>query len=298
MKGLIGLISSDIFQALRVHHWTKNFLIFLPLVLSQEWDDRSLISESIWAFGCLIAVTSATYLINDISDIGNDRHHWSKRNRPVASGRLPVTAALALACVLLAAGFAGALLLSLYFTAILFCYVVLTLAYSLGLKRVALLDTLVISILFTLRLVMGVVLLDVQKPAWLLTFSVFFFFSLAMAKRHTEVLRAAQFAPNSITGRGYEPGDAPLTLALGTGTAIASLVVFFIFIVLEMLPANIYSHPALLSGIPAMLAIWLGRIWLLSHRGHMDDDPVSFALRDWPSLLLGLLVATFFFAAL
>lgn len=298
MKGLVRLVSADIPQALRVHHWTKNFLLFLPLVLSQEWHDRSLIAESLWAFACLIAVTSATYLINDIADINSDRHHWSKRNRPVASGRLPVGAALALAFVLLAAGFAGAVLLSAPFAATLFCYLVLTLAYSFGLKRVALLDTLVISILFTLRLLMGVVLLEVQRPAWLLTFSVFFFFSLAMAKRHTEVLRAAQLAPKGLVGRGYEPGDAPLTLALGTGTAIASLVVSFIFIVLEMMPANIYSHPALLSGIPAILAIWLGRIWLLAHRGQMDDDPVSFALRDWPSLMLGVLVAAFFIAAL
>ena len=211
---------------------------------------------------------------------------------------MPVCAALALALVLLAAGFSGALLLSLPFTVALLCYLMLTLAYSFGLKRIALLDTLVISVLFTLRLVMGVVLLDVQKPAWLLTFSVFFFFSLAMAKRHTEVLRAAQMTPKVLEGRGYEPGDAPLTLALGTGTAIASLVVLFIFIVLEMLPTNIYSHPALLSGIPVMLAIWLGRIWLLAHRGRMDDDPVSFALRDWPSLVLGILVAAFFITAL
>jgi 4-hydroxybenzoate polyprenyltransferase len=298
VKNSARLVSWDIPQAFRVHHWTKNFLLFLPIILSHEWDDRRLIAESIWAFVCLLVVTSATYLINDISDINSDRQHWSKRHRPIASGRMPVGAALALALVLLAAGFAGALLLSLPFTLTLLCYLVLTLAYSFGLKRIALLDTLVISILFTLRLVMGVVLLDVQKPAWLLTFSVFFFFSLAMAKRHTEVLRAAQMTPKGLEGRGYEPGDAPLTLALGTGTAIASLVVLFIFIVLEMLPTNIYSQPALLSGIPVMLAIWLGRIWLLAHRGRMDDDPVSFALRDWPSLVLGILVAAFFITAL
>lgn len=288
----------DIAEAFRIHHWTKNFLLFVPLILSHEWSNHRLIGETVWAFACLLAVTSATYLINDVADIASDRQHWSKRLRPIASGRLPVAAALAMAGLLLAAGFAGALLLSQPFTLALLTYLVLTLAYSFRLKRIPLLDTLVIGILFTLRLVMGVVLLEVQKPAWLLTFAVFFFFSLAMAKRHTEVLRAADHSGESLKDRGYQPGDAPLTLALGTGTAIASLVVLFIFIVLEMLPANIYSRPVFLAGIPAMLAIWLGRIWLLAHRGRMDDDPVSFALHDRPSLLLGVLVAGFFVTAL
>lgn len=292
----IGL--RDIVDALRVHHWTKNLLVFVPIILGHEWSDTSLIRETLWAFICLLAVTSATYLLNDVSDIPSDREHWSKRNRAIASGRLPVRSALLLAATLLLAGFAGALLLSLPFALTLLAYLVLTLAYSFRLKRVPLLDTLVIGFLFTLRLVMGIVLMEAPKPAWLLTFSVFFFFSLAMAKRHTEVQRAASRASVSLKDRGYEPGDAPLTLALGAGTAIASLVVLFIFVVLEMLPTNIYGRPAFLAGIPTVLAIWLGRIWLLAHRGRMDDDPVSFALRDRPSLLLGVLVAAFFVMAL
>lgn len=288
----------DLVDALRVHHWTKNLLVFVPIILAHEWRDLDLIRETLWGFLCLLAVTSATYLLNDVFDIASDRQHWSKRHRAIASGRLPVLGALLLAGLLLFAGFAGAMLLSRPFTLTLLAYLVLTVAYSLRLKRVPLLDTLVIGFLFTLRLVMGVVLLDAPKPAWLLTFSVFFFFSLAMAKRHTEVQRAAGHTSGSLKDRGYEPGDAPLTLALGTGTAIASLVVLFIFIVLEMLPANVYARPVFLAGIPAMLAVWLGRIWLLAHRGKLDDDPVSFALRDGPSLLLGGLVAAFFITAL
>lgn len=288
----------DVVDALRVHHWTKNVLVFVPIILAHQWSDTDLIRQTLLAFLCLLAVTSATYLLNDVSDIASDREHWSKRLRPIASGRFPIRGALVLSGLLLLAGFAGALLLSVPFTLSLLAYLVLTVAYSLRLKRVPLLDTLVIGILFTLRLVMGAVLLDEPKPAWLLTFSVFFFFSLAMAKRHTEVQRAVKHDSAGLRDRGYEPGDAPLTLALGTGTALASLVVLFIFIVLEMLPANIYGRPVFLAGIPVMLSIWLGRIWLLAHRGRMDDDPVSFALRDGPSLLLGVLVAAFFLTAL
>lgn len=288
----------DILDALRVHHWTKNLLLFVPVVLAHEWSNGPLIAKALAAFVCLLAVTSATYLLNDVTDLGSDRMHWSKRNRAIASGRLPVQRALVIAGLLLAAGLVGALLLSIPFTMAMLAYLVLTLAYSLQLKRIPLLDTLVIGVLFTLRLVMGAALLDEPKPAWLLTFSVFFFFSLALAKRHTEIVRAAHHSSASLKDRGYEAGDAPLTLALGAGTAIASLVVMFIFIVLEMLPANTYRHSEFLVGIPAMLSIWLGRIWLLAHRGQMDDDPVSFAVRDKVSIVLGILVAAFFVSAL
>lgn len=288
----------DVVDALRVHHWTKNLLIFVPIILGHQWANTSLLTETLWAFLCLLVVTSATYLLNDVRDIASDRQHWSKRHRAIASGRLSVRGAVILAAVLLLFGFGGGALLSWPFTLSLLSYLALTLAYSYRLKRVPLLDTLIIGVLFTLRLIMGVVLMNAPKPAWLLTFSVFFFFSLAMAKRHTEIQRATRLESASLLDRGYEQGDAPLTLALGTSTAIASLVVLFIFIVLEMLPASVYSRPIFLSGIPIVLSIWLGRIWLLSHRGQMEDDPVSFALRDPPSLLLGGLVAAFFIAAL
>ncbi|MDE1997084.1 MAG: prenyltransferase, partial [Rhizobiaceae bacterium] len=157
---------------------------------------------------------------------------------------------------------------------------------------------LIIGVLFTIRLVMGIALFSKSNPAWLLTFSVFFFFSLAVTKRHTEIIRAAVTGSHSLDSRGYRVEDAPLTLTLGVSSAIASLVVLVLFIIEEMLPANIYSHPHILAGMPLILAIWLGRIWLLAHRGNMNDDPVSFALRDRISLVLGGLVAVVFVAAL
>jgi 4-hydroxybenzoate polyprenyltransferase/phosphoserine phosphatase len=288
----------EVFHALRVHHWTKNILLFVPLILAHQWSNLHIVWQTLCAFTCLLAVTSGTYLLNDIADINSDRQHWSKRHRAMASGRMPLRSGMLLAVILILIGLAAAFMLSLAFFATLLAYLVLTSAYSLKLKSIPLLDTLVISVLFTLRLVMGVVLLQTPKPAWLLTFGVFFFFSLATAKRHTEIVRAGTKNTDSLQSRGYVLEDGPLTLALGTSAAIASLVVLFIFIIMEMLPGNTYRHPEFLSGIPAMLSIWLGRIWLLSHRGLMNDDPVNFAVRDRTSLVLGALVAILFFAAL
>jgi 4-hydroxybenzoate polyprenyltransferase len=285
-------------KAIRVHHWTKNVLLFMPLILAHEWANVPLILKAILAFICLLGVTSATYLLNDIADLNADRQHWTKRQRALASGRLSIRTGFLLAAGLLIGGFVFAFLLSVNFGIALLAYLIITGAYSLGLKRVPLLDILIIGILFTTRLVMGAALLDYGNPAWLLTFAAFFFFSLATAKRHTEIVRASTSGVSSLKSRGYEVEDAPLTLTLGISSAIASLVVLVVFILQEMLPGRTYGHPEFLAGIPILLAIWLGRIWLLSHRGRMNDDPVSFAVRDRVSMGLGLSVAALFLIAL
>ncbi|ADY65996.1 UbiA family prenyltransferase [Agrobacterium tumefaciens] len=285
-------------KAIRVHHWTKNVLIFVPMILAHEWANAGLLVETLLAFLCLLAVTSGTYLLNDIADLHADRQHWSKRNRAMASGRLSIRFGFVLAVALIFMGFVAAALLSLPFASVLLGYFIVTGAYSLGLKRIPLLDTLVIGLLFTSRVVMGAVLLEQSRPAWLLTFAVFFFFSLAVAKRHTEIVRASTSGAASLKSRGYEVGDAPLTLSLGVSAAMASLVVLVIFILLEMLAGNEYARPEFLSAIPVLLSIWLGRIWILAHRGRMNDDPVSFAIRDKTSIGLGVVIAIVFLAAL
>ena len=292
------LTLKDSLKALRVHHWSKNALIFVPLVLAHSWGDFAVVRDTILGLVCLLMVTSSTYLLNDLADLSSDREHWSKRNRALASGRLPIASGLMLAGIGLIAAFAGSFFLSPYFSLALAAYLALTLAYSFGLKRVPILDTLIIGILFTTRLIMGITLLRLPASAWLLTFSVFFFFSLAMAKRHTEIVRAGSSGSHSLASRGYLLEDEPLTLALGVASAVASLLIMVLFIVEEMLPGPVYTHPQLLAGIPVFLAIWIGRIWLLAHRGRMNDDPVSFALRDRPSILLGILIAILFMAAL
>src|SRR5262249_42226761 len=154
-------------------------------------------------------------------------------------------------------------------------YVALTLGYSFGLKRIPLLDTFIIGILFTTRLVMGIALGGHDYSEWLLTFAVFFFFSLAIAKRQTEIIRAAESASHSLRSRGYQIEDAPLTLIFGVSASIASLLVMALFIVEQVRHRGLYGHPEILWGIPLLLSVWVGRVWLLAHRGQMTDDPVS-----------------------
>jgi 4-hydroxybenzoate polyprenyltransferase len=288
----------DILAALRAHHWLKNVLIFVPFILGHSWIESYATMNIAFGFLCLLMVTSASYLINDISDLEADRQHWSKRNRALASGHLSISACLLIVGLMLTVALASALVLSIHFAIVLTFYLVLTLCYSLGLKCIPILDTMIIGILFTSRLVMGITLLHQPFSQWLLTFSMFFFFSLALAKRYTELVHSGASAKLTLLRRGYQREDGPLALVLGVSCSVASLVIMVLFFVQDVQEPNHYHHPKVLVAIPLLLFFWVSRIWLLAHRGQMNDDPVTFALGDKVSLLLGTAIGTIFVMSL
>lgn len=284
-------------RALRVHHWSKNILMFVPLILAHAWFDTVAISNTAIGFLLLLAVTSSSYLINDLSDLDADRRHPTKRTRPLARGAISIQKGLATALVTIPVALALAFLLEPTFGMALVGYLVLTLGYSFGLKRIPLLDTFIIGTLFTSRIVMGGALLGAMLSEWLLTFSMFFFFSLATAKRHVEVMRIDNDIDGQLNGRGYLASDAPLTLAFGVASGIASILILVLYLTDEAFRTVGYARPEALWLVVMAVAIWMGRIWILTHRGQMLDDPVSFALRDRVSVALGALVALAFMVA-
>ena len=285
-------------RALRVHQWSKNLLIFVPLFVGHAYKNLANVFTAAEGFALLCLLASATYMLNDIADLEADRAHHVKRRRPFASGELPVAFGLTVAPVLIAAALAGAFLLSHTFAAALALYLALTLAYSFGLKQLPLVDVFVISMLFVLRIVMGTAVLALAYSPWLLTFSWAFFLSLALAKRHVEVVRAERSDADDIAGRGYRGADWPLTLAFGVGAGLTSIVIMLLYLANDAAPSGFYANPHWLYAVPALMTVWLMRLWLMSHRMELDDDPVIFALRDPASLLLGLGVAAAFWLAL
>jgi hypothetical protein len=144
---------------------------------------------------------------------------------------------------------------------------------------------------------MGTVLAEAAFSPWLLTFSGFFFFAMSLAKRHVEVSSASGPPNENLPGRGYRPSDAPLTLALGVATSVASVLVIVQYMMAEAFPSNVYSLPAALWAAPVLLTLWISRIWLLAHRGELDDDPVAFAVKDKISIGLGAILGLSFVAA-
>jgi 4-hydroxybenzoate polyprenyltransferase len=282
-------------RQLRLHQWAKNLLVFLPLLLAHRFTDLHGWLFTLLAFAGMSLIASATYVVNDLSDLADDRRHITKRNRPLAAGTLPGVAAVAVVPLMLIAGFVLAFAARPEAALILAAYLAVTLAYSFRLKQVPLLDTAVIGSLFTLRIVLGAVAARTSLSPWLLAFSAMLFFSLAMAKRHSEIAKASRStAAVKIAGRGYEPGDVLLTLVYGIASGVASLVISMLYIT-NGVATVLYGSPNWLWAVPLLLYLWQMRVWLLAHRGVLDDDPIVFALKDKTSLALaaGCLLALY-----
>lgn len=275
--------------ALRPHQWAKNLLVLLPPLLSHTHSLRVLMS-AVLAFFCFCSTASGTYLFNDLLDIEADRRSPKKRLRPFASGELAPPAGLLVIVLLLAIGFAGAQMLPAPFSLWLLVYLCTTVLYSLYLKRIALVDVVVLSGLYTLRLLAGGAATNTLISHWLAGFAIFLFLSLAIVKRFAELeslrLRGAQLK----NGRGYLMSDIEQIRAFGTASAFAAVVVFANYISGPDVIA-LYHHSRRLWLIVPCMVLWLCRVWLLASRGELDEDPVAFALSDAASLVIGVVVA-------
>ncbi len=285
-------------KAVRIHQWAKNALIFLPLLSSHRFDEVALIMEAAIAFLAFGLCASSVYIMNDIIDLADDRHHRLKRKRPFASGALPVEAGLAVFPVLLVSAFAVAsMLLPPLFTVVLAAYYGLTIAYSLLLKRVVALDVIALAMLYTLRVIAGVVALGLTLTFWLLAFATFLFLSLALAKRFAEIHDAIERGHTGKTrGRDYEPADIVMISSLGAASGYLSVLVLALYI-REQATMELYANPEFLWLACPVLLFWITRVWILTQRGQMHEDPVVFAVRDWVSHLSGLVFLLIFLAA-
>lgn len=279
-------------KALRLQQWAKNLLLFAPLFLAGMFDDAHAIVMTLIAFVLVGLTASGTYVLNDLADLQADRRHRSKRARPFASGVLGVEKGMIAAPLFIGGGLAAAFALNVNFGAILLIYLITTLSYSFRLKTVPFLDVSVLAGLYTLRLIMGAVVIGAPVSAWLLTFSAAFFLSLSLAKRHVEVAHAT--GSGKVMGRGYRVEDAPLTLAFGVASGLASIQILVTYLIEEAFPSGVYVAPGFLWAAPVLIALWVMRIWLLAHRGELDDDPVAFAVRDKISYALGAGLAVAF----
>jgi 4-hydroxybenzoate polyprenyltransferase/phosphoserine phosphatase len=289
---------ADWAKALRLHQWAKNLLILVPLLASHRIGDNGLLLRAVLAFLCFGLCASSVYLLNDLVDIGADRHHPSKSRRPFAAGRLSLMHGFLAVPLLLALAFGlAAVLLPWRFMAALAVYYVLTLAYSLGLKRLMSVDVIVLAGLYTLRIIAGTFAFGVSLTFWMLAFSMFMFLSLALVKRYDELQVARRRGSVDKTrGRGYYPSDLEMVASLGAASGYISVMVLALYIQ-DPATVALYRHPHIIWLACPLLLFWVSRVWMLTHRGQMHDDPVVFALKDRISLGIGVLFSAIFWLA-
>ena len=299
-------------KAIRLHQWAKNTLIFLPLLLAHAWAP-GIIAAAVVAFFSFGLCASATYIVNDLLDLEADRQHPRKRRRPFASGDLSALSGIFVIVVFLAASLVLALLVPKvlaalspellyliiphYFLLWLGIYLVTTLAYSLRLKRSVLVDVIVLSGLYTIRIIAGSAATGVIVSTWLGSFSIFFFLSLAFVKRFAELENLRDRGGVSASGRGYHVTDIEQLRSLGSASGYVSVAVLTLYIS-NLDAAQLYHHTRRLWLLVPVILLWISRLWLQASRGELDEDPVVYAVTDRRSLFLGAVVVLIILSAL
>jgi len=266
-------------RAIRIHHWSKNLLMLLPVLLAHRLSWRALLltAVGIMLFGLC---SSGVYALNDLLDLHSDRAHPWKSERPFAAGELSIASGLVTSCLLLASSLGlGALLLNTAFAGALAFYAVIATWYSLRLKRFALFDVFVLSSFYTIRIWAGGLITNTPLSQWFLGFSLFFFLSLAMAKRYSELVHAAELVESGNSGRSYRAGDRALLMNIGIASCFSAIVILSLYVHSNQVTV-LYPHPGLLLLLCPLILYWTCRIWLKAQRGELDEDPVTLAMRD------------------
>lgn len=283
-------------RQLRVHQWLKNLLLFAPMLATFGAFGFDRLGSLVIAFFAFSLVASSVYLINDLVDLENDRSHHSKRERPLASGRIPLLSGFGAALVLMPAGVILAGLVSVEFLAVTLIYLATTFAYSFWLKRVVIVDCLVLAFLYTIRVIAGSVAIDVIASFWLLAVSVFMFLSLAWVKRYAEMRKVLTLGAEKAKGRGYVVDDLQMLSSFGVASGFIGVLVFALYIDSNS-SEQLYQTPEVAWLAIPVLVYWISRIWLKAFRGEMNEDPMIFAFRDRASLASALLLGLVMFVA-
>lgn len=278
-------------RAMRPHQWVKNGLVFLPMLAAHQLTGATLL-QSLLAFVAFSLVASSVYVLNDLLDLAADRAHPRKRLRPFASGAIPLAHGSWMAGGLLLGGLAVGVVLGGAFIMVMLLYCAATTAYSVHLKRRVLIDIALLAGLYTIRLLAGGAATGIPLSVWLLAFSIFLFFSLAAVKRQAELVDSARSGKLAASGRGYRVEDLPILSMMAIASGYVAVLVMALYI---NSPAviDLYGFPPALWGICCILLYWVSRMVLVTHRGHMHDDPIVYAARDPVSRACFILILAF-----
>ena len=281
-------------KAIRVHQWVKNLLIFVPILTSGHFVDLVAWSSAITAFFAFCAGASATYLLNDIFDLEPDRKHPQKCNRPFASGALSIKVLFVVGPILLLLGLLLAFLSKVLI--LLITYIVISLSYSIKLKKLPLIDLFVLSGLYTIRLFSGGEATEYHVSQWLLAFSGFLFFSLANVKRVAEIKLIKSLNRNESFSRSYSSEDALFLQTMGLASSFVSCLVLALY-VQSNVAMNLYLNSKLLWCLVPIILFWQCRMWFSTSRGHMHSDPIIYAAKDWVSWIVGISIVIVLFVS-
>lgn len=266
-------------KEMRVHHYIKNLLVFIPLVCSGHILDSYKLLPSVYAFFSFCFLSSAIYFINDIRDVEKDRNHPTKCNRPIAAGKIPIRSAIicAVALILLAILF-NSLCFNPFATVLLMLYFLLNLGYSFGLKNVPLLDITILAAGFLIRAVYGSVVTGIEMSDWLYLVILSAAFYFGLGKRRNELKKQGNNTRDVI--RKY-----PISfLESNMYVCMALVFVFYALWTMDAKTVEAYHGSRLIWTVPMVMLIFMK--YSMTVEGNSDGDPVEVLIHD--RVLLGL----------
>jgi len=265
---------------MRPHQWAKNLFVLAPLVFAHGLLRPAMLTFGSAAFFCFCAASSAVYLFNDLRDREADRKHPIKQRRPIAAGTLPAPAAAAAAVALLSAAALGGAWIGRSFLVVLAVYVLLNVGYSLGLKRVVILDVMIISLGFVLRVVAGAAAVGVVVSRWLLLCTIFLALFLAFSKRRHEIeLMSDRASHQRRVLEQYSPAFLDMMINVVTASAVVSYCLYAV----APETAEKYDTQNLVYTIPLVL-FGIFRYLYLVYQDPGERSPTEAILSDFPFL--------------
>ncbi len=266
-------------RSMRPKQWTKNLVVFAPLIFAGELTDAANVARVVAAFAVLCATSGGIYLLNDVRDAASDALHREKRSRPVASGQLAPTTALAVSGLVVPLALLGAFVLSRQFAAVVLGYVLLQSAYALRLRFVVILDVMTISAGFVLRAVSGAVVIDVPSSPWLVLCAALLALFLALAKRrHEIVVLGEKAAEHRAALADYSPAFIDEMVSAITSATIVSYALYTFF------SAEGDAHPYLMLTVP-FVTYGVFRYLYLMHKENLGGSPEDVLLTDMPLMV-------------
>ena len=279
-------------KQLRPNQWIKNLLVFSPMFLLQEFEWRIFIS-CFYSFLALSYYASCIYIVNDLLDLDADRRSDTKKNRPLAAGKVSITLLTYLSPLLITLGLVVTYLFLNELFFIITAYLLFSLAYVFYLKKKVLLDVFLLAGLFTIRLLVGAEAASMQVSFWILAFSIFVFLSLATIKRSSDIKSFPDLETKKVWGRGYESGDLKIMEMLSIVSSFSASIVLALYInttEVKNLILNIES----LWAICLIFLYWMLRLNLVARRSDFPGDPLEFASFDRTSYACFIAIVLFY----
>ena len=285
----------ELLRLMRPHQWVKNTFVFTGLLFGHAWHTPGLVTQVVISFIAFCLVSSTVYIINDIIDLEQDRHHPKKTRRPLASGQVSAMAAVILAAVLGAFGFGLAYVASKTIAAILFAYALMNVAYSLRLKHVVILDVFIIATGFMLRILAGTLGIGIPPSQWLLLCGMMVTLFLGFTKRRAEILALAE---DKAAHRKVLEHYSPVLLDKMIGITAAGLIMSYSLYTMHPDTIRIHGTANLIYTVPFVMYGVFRYIYLLHHQSRGGDTAHDLVRDPHLFIVVGAwLAATFWLIA-